>query len=153
VRARPTPPPVARASVLIGKGDTVGTGDCERWVRQRIADRENDRIQTFDQEGNYSAEWQVQRPTQIATGPDGLVYVAELWCWRGLTTPTGTEVTSDRYGRLSLLDTEGRVLARHGGGLPNTPGSFTAPHGVAVDSRGAVYLAEVTWTIGVGRGS
>jgi len=32
------------------------------------------------------------------------------------------------------------------------PGSFAAPHGVAVDSRGDVYVSEVTWTFAVSRG-
>src|SRR5207249_8997604 len=68
------------------------------------------------------------------------------------STPKGEEIREDRYGRVSILDTDGKVLARFGGGPPNTPGNFTAPHGIAVDSRGDVYVAEVTWTIGVSAG-
>jgi hypothetical protein len=69
-----------------------------------------------------------------------------------LKTPTGQEITSDRYGRISIADLNGGVIARYGGGPPNTPGNFTAPHGITVDSSGAVYVAEVTWTIGVSAG-
>jgi DNA-binding beta-propeller fold protein YncE len=122
--------------------------------RVLVADRENDRIQVFDAKGDFVAEWtDVQRPTQLALGPDGLLYVAELWWRKGLKTPKGEEIREDRHGRLSVLDDTGRVLARYGGGAPNTPGNFTAPHGIAVDSAGAVYVAEVTWTIGVSVGA
>jgi DNA-binding beta-propeller fold protein YncE len=121
--------------------------------RVLVADRENDRIQVFDAAGTFLAEWtDIQRPTHLVLGPDGLLYVAELWWRKGLKTPKGEEITADRYGRVSILDATGRVLARYGGGPPNTPGNFTAPHGIAVDSRGAVYVAEVTWTIGVALG-
>jgi DNA-binding beta-propeller fold protein YncE len=121
--------------------------------RVLVADRENDRIQVFDPEGVLIEEWtDVQRPTHLVLGPDGLLYVAELWWRKGLRTSKGEEISEDRYGRLSVLDTTGRVLARHGGGRPNTVGNFTAPHGVAVDSRGDVYVADVTYTIGVSAG-
>ena len=73
--------------------------------RVLVCDRENDRIQVFTPEGKFLAEWSdVQRPTHLVQGPDGLLYVAELWWRKGLTTPKGADITSDRYGRLSILD-------------------------------------------------
>jgi DNA-binding beta-propeller fold protein YncE len=122
--------------------------------RVLVADRENDRIQVFTPSGEFLTEWtDIQRPTQLVLGPDSLLYVAELWWKKGLRTPRGEEIASHRYGRIAILGTDGRVLARHGGGPPNTPGNFTAPHGIAVDSRGDMYVAEVTWTIGVSVGA
>ena len=121
--------------------------------RLLVADRENDRISVFDLAGAYKEEWtDVQRPTLVVQGPDGLLYVAELWWRKGQKTGAGALVEADRFGRLSVLDTAGRVLARFGGGPPNTPGNFTAPHSLAVDSRGDVYVADVTYTIGVSAG-
>ena len=119
--------------------------------RVLVCDRENDRIQVFTAEGACLAEWPAQRPAHLVLH-DGLLYVAELWWAKGLKKGNGAEVASDEYGRVSVLDTNGRVVARAGGGAPNTAGHFTAPHGIAVDSRGDVYVAEVTWTLGVSRG-
>ena len=120
--------------------------------RVLVCDRENDRIQLFAPDGRHLGEWPAQRPTHLVLGPDGLLYVAELWWRKGLRTPKGEEIAADRYGRVSVLDRDGRLVARVGGGAPNTPGNFTAPHGIAVDSRGDVYVSEVTWTIGVSAG-
>jgi DNA-binding beta-propeller fold protein YncE len=118
-----------------------------------VADRENDRIQRFDPEGRYLGEWlDIQRPTHLVVGPDGLIYVAELWWRAGQRSHRFGEITTDRYGRVSALRRDGTVVARWGGGAPGTPGAFTAPHGIAVDSHGDVYVAEVTQTFGVAPG-
>ena len=44
-------------------------------------------------------------------------------------------------------DLEGNQLARLGGAHPGErPGEYTAPHGLAVDSRGDLYVGEVSWS-------
>jgi hypothetical protein len=115
-----------------------------------VADRENDRVQHFTLDGQYLTEWtDIQRPTNVAIGPDGLFYVSELW-WRvGQTSMRHGEITVSRPGRVSVLDRQGGVVARWGGPEPCAPGSFCAPHDIAVDSRGDVYVGEVTGTFGV----
>jgi streptogramin lyase len=116
--------------------------------RVLVCDRESDRIQLFSPDGSYLDEWRdVQRPTQVFVAADGLVYVAELW-WRvGSHSYSQGTIDHEQYGRVSVLDpTDGHVVARLGGGQPNTPGNFTAPHSLAVDSRGDIYVAEVTYT-------
>ena len=50
---------------------------------------------------------------------------------------------------LLTLDLDGNVLLRWGGADAAAPGNFCAPHGIWVDDQGAIYLAEVTNTIGV----
>jgi sugar lactone lactonase YvrE len=121
--------------------------------RVLVADRENDRIQVFDLEGTYLEEWrEIQRPTHLAVGPDGLVYVSELPWLRGQRSERFGEIIADRFGRVTALTDQGDVVARWGERAPGTPGAFTAPHGIAVDSRGDVYVAEVTYTIGVAPG-
>ena len=49
--------------------------------------------------------------------------------------------------RVSIVDHQGKLIGRFG----DTPagielGKFLAPHGLAVDSRGDVYVGEVSWT-------
>ena len=60
-------------------------------------------------------------------------------------------MTEVKPGRVSVFEPGGRLLTRWGGpGM--TAGNFVAPHDLSVDSRGDVYVAEVTHTFGVGRG-
>lgn len=112
-----------------------------------VADRENDRLQIFSPSGEYLTQWtDVQRPTDIAIDADGLVYVSELWWRAGQRSFRLGPIETDRFGRLSIYDLNGRLLKRWNGPNPAAPGSFCAPHGVCVDSRGDVYVAEVSYT-------
>jgi DNA-binding beta-propeller fold protein YncE len=124
------------------------------WVhddgRVFVADRENDRIQIFSPEGEYLAEWlDVQRPTQLFVDQAGLVYVGELVKRAGFASKRLGVTDVEQPSRLSILDPEGNVLLRWGGPDAAAPGNFVAPHGIWVDDRGDIYVAEVTDTIGV----
>ncbi|MFN0072500.1 MAG: peptidyl-alpha-hydroxyglycine alpha-amidating lyase family protein [Chloroflexota bacterium] len=117
--------------------------------RVLVADRENERIQIFSPDGVFIEAWtDVQRPCAITIDPSGFVYVAELRSdpgWRSYTIGT---ITQARPGRVSVFDLQGRLQARWGGEDMAAPGNFVAPHGITVDSRGNVYVAEVTHTMG-----
>jgi DNA-binding beta-propeller fold protein YncE len=111
--------------------------------RVYVADREAHRVQVFDADGNLLAIWQnVHRPCGLAVGPDGNVYIGELG---------GVALVQDcpGYGhRVSVYSPEGRLLARFGAPEEGeAPGQFIAPHGIGVDSRGDVYVGEVSYTI------
>jgi sugar lactone lactonase YvrE len=96
--------------------------------RLLICDRENNRIQLFNTDGEYLTEWRgFLRPDFMYIGPDGTLYVAEL----GL--------------RVSVLTPDGERIAEWGGGVSGSgPGEFFAgPHGIWADSRGDVYVTEV----------
>jgi DNA-binding beta-propeller fold protein YncE len=121
------------------------------WVadddRVFLADRENDRIQIFSRDGQFLEEWtHVQRPTGLCIR-DGLVYVSELWWREGQRSFVHGPITEEKSGRVSVLDMQGNVLARFGHeGERTAPGNFIAPHGICADSKGDIYVGEVTHT-------
>jgi hypothetical protein len=115
-----------------------------------VADRENSRIQRFTREGMYIGEWtDVARPCQIFIDREGWVYVAELGFRAGRWPGTGTHKPGETGGRVSVFDRRGVLHARWGGGdTPCELGDFFAPHGIWIDSRGDIYVAEVTLSAG-----
>jgi sugar lactone lactonase YvrE len=124
------------------------------WVhtdgRVFVCDRENDRIQIFSPDGTYLTSWlDVQRPQDIFIDKDNKAYIGEL-VWRaGATSFRRGPITKEEPSRLSIYDIDGHVLLRWGGADGAQPGLFVAPHGLWVDDRGDIYMAEVTDTIGV----
>lgn len=110
-----------------------------------VADRENERIQVFDVEGNLKSIWtNIYRPSAICIH-QGKVYVTELghrlYVDNVLFTPDGT----GPWARVRIFDTAGMELASLGGPEGWKPGNFFAPHGICVDKDGAIYVAEVIW--------
>lgn len=118
--------------------------DEEGWVY--VADRENHRVQVFDGKGRYETQWNnMHRP-------------CGLYCCRGARSQfligelgPGMNINRDYPNlgpRLSIVDAKGKLIARlggeHGPGLET--GRFIAPHGLAVDSRGDIYVGEVSYT-------
>jgi DNA-binding beta-propeller fold protein YncE len=119
--------------------------------RVYVCDRENDRIQLFDPDGRYLAEWtDVQRPCHLAFDAGGYCYVAELWRPEGKGSFTHGFMREDHPGRVTIFDRNGSIVARWGASTVSrtAPGNFIAPHGIAVDSRGDLYVAEVAYTFG-----
>jgi DNA-binding beta-propeller fold protein YncE len=109
-----------------------------------VADRENSRVQLFTADGTYRGEWDAARPCQVFIDREGRVYVAELGFRAGRWSGTGAAPAGATGGRVSVFDGAGRLQARWGGGdTPCAPGDFFAPHGIWVDGRGDVYVAEV----------
>ncbi|OGQ84115.1 MAG: hypothetical protein A3F90_17820 [Deltaproteobacteria bacterium RIFCSPLOWO2_12_FULL_60_19] len=111
-----------------------------------VADRENHRVQVFDPNGKFEAQWHnLHRPCALYmdVGPNPLCYIGEL----GPGMPVNKDIPN-LGPRLSILDHKGNLLARLGdirGG--EAPRRFIAPHGLALDSRGNIYVGEVSWTI------
>lgn len=121
--------------------------------RVLVADRENDRIQLFSPEGEYLDQWtHVQRPTDICVDRDGLIYVSSLWWQIGQTSCVNGPIRHDLPGHISILDADGNLLLRWISADRCAPGNFLAPHTICVDSKGDLYVGEVTYTFGVSRG-
>ncbi|MFC6084117.1 peptidyl-alpha-hydroxyglycine alpha-amidating lyase family protein [Sphaerisporangium aureirubrum] len=120
--------------------------------RVLVGDRENDRIQVFDLDGRFAEAWtDVRRPCALVAAPDGTVLVAELWRPKGTRSFVHGATPEHRMSRLSVLGPDGGVIERWGdsGGGPAGTGDFIAPHGIALDSRGDLYVAEVTYSFAV----
>jgi DNA-binding beta-propeller fold protein YncE len=91
-----------------------------------VADRENNRIQVFDPDGKFLAEWKESgAPYGLFLTRDGQMFIADgVANW------------------VKVLDRDGKSLGRWGS-KGAAPGQFAMPHMLCVDSQGAVYVAEV----------
>jgi DNA-binding beta-propeller fold protein YncE len=108
-----------------------------------VADRENHRVQIFDGEGRYQGQWNnLHRPCGLfASRREGEhFYIGEL----GPDLPVNLH-TPNLGPRVTVLDHKGGRLCRFGK-RGEEPGAFTAPHTVVVDSRGDLYVGEVSYT-------
>ena len=93
-----------------------------------VTDRENDRIQVFDQNGQVCAMWpQLHSVDGLCAAPDG--------CFYGSAGIDKAVLRLDSTGRVCDVWAE--------------PGMFRYPHAVAIDSAGALYTADTgdTWTV------
>lgn len=95
-----------------------------------LIDRENRRVQVFDNQLNYVREFANDgwNPWDIAIsrqGSDGVAFIADH--------------AGERVHKVALAD--GRILATWGG-PGRGPGQFDWVHGMAVDTQGAVYAAD-----------
>jgi len=106
--------------------------------RLLVGDRNNNRIQVFDQEGNFIEQFtQFSRPSGIAIDKNDVIYVADSesesvsrnhFGWK-----RGIRVGSIRDGKVTAF-------------IPDpveTANTTSAAEGVAVDSKGVIYGAEV----------
>jgi DNA-binding beta-propeller fold protein YncE len=111
-----------------------------------VADRENHRVQVFDANGKFETQWHnMHRPCALymERRRDPLCFIGEL----GPGMPVNKDIPN-LGPRLSILTNKGKLLARLGdirGG--EALGQFIAPHGLAIDSYGDIYVGEVSWTI------
>jgi DNA-binding beta-propeller fold protein YncE len=90
-----------------------------------VADRQNDRIQVFDTDGNLKSVWNLDGPAWslcITPGPRQVLFVGSV-------------------GRVYKLDLEGHVLGKFGK-LGRLPGWFDSIHALACPDEKTVYLAN-----------
>jgi len=86
--------------------------------RVYVADRENNRVQVFREDGQFIEEWtDFKKPMGVHIDAEGTVYV------------------TDQVPRLSILTLGGRLLARGR--------TFEQAHNVYTDSAGNIYGADV----------
>lgn len=99
-----------------------------------ICDRENNRVQLFDYDGGFVEEWgDLYGPADAAVGADGLVYVVEQ----------GDSINGRmnfQPNGISVLTMAGSVV---GHWYEASSGGMVGGHGIALDSIGNVYVADL----------
>src|SRR5262245_26219875 len=93
--------------------------------RVLVGDRQNKRIQVFDRDGNVLAIWEGFAPYGVEIDRDGTIFVADVLA-----------------NRIIQLDESGKI-EHSWGGEGSEPGKFRAPHMLASDSAGNLFVAEV----------
>ena len=84
-----------------------------------VGDRENNRVQVFDRDGAFLAEWgDFYHPMQIWVDDRDMVFV------------------TDQIPRISLLSADGKLVGR-------CRGAINGAHGISGDAEGNLYLAEL----------
>jgi len=116
-----------KRGVKDGEFNTPHSVVVDKSGRLLVADRENFRIQIFDQDGKFLQKWtHVGSPWGLALYGDNTLFM------------------SDGYNnRILKLDLDGRIIGsfgHHG----KMPGELELPHEMTVDSHGAVYVGEIT---------
>ena len=118
--------------------------DSEGWVY--VADRENHRIQIFSDTGKFETQWvNLSKAAAICidqgTGED-IAYIGEYFC--GIAS---NDMGTDLGPRVTIMNLKGQVLSRLSReSYGDHAGRFYSPHGIALDSHGDIYVAEVSWS-------
>jgi NHL repeat-containing protein len=103
-----------------------------------LGDRQNNRIQIFDQDGNYLDQWlQFSRPSGVFIDKNDIIYVADSESESVAKNHDGWK-RGIRVGRVS----DGVVTAFIPDPVEKTTGT-SAAEGVAADAAGNIYGAEV----------
>ena len=108
--------------------------------RLLVCDRENFRLQIFSTSGEYLDQWYAHRPcAAVLERTEEQLFVAELGAG-------GARANVPNFGhRVCIRDLHGTHVTHFGAPMPGfEPDAFFAPHSLALDSRGDVYVAEVT---------
>jgi DNA-binding beta-propeller fold protein YncE len=105
-----------------------------------MCDRENFRLQVFDLDGRFIRQWHAHHPLAVRPHPTlELLFVAEMG-------PHAIQEGVNNLGnRVSVFTYDGELVDQFGSPTPGQGlDQFICPHGIAVDSRGDVYVAEVS---------
>jgi DNA-binding beta-propeller fold protein YncE len=97
----------------------------DRQGRILVGDRENNRIQIFDETGKFLDEWKGFAPFGLALDKDGQLFVAD-----------------GRANKILRLNESGQ-LAQSWGQKGTAPGEFELPHMLTLDAAGNLLVAEV----------
>lgn len=113
--------------------------------RVYVADRENYRVQVFDSEGNYLTQWNnMMRPCSVRIDHrSNVCFIAEM-------SPSSPFDRSypNTGSRIRIMSLQGEQVGRLGDDRfwGEDPHQWIAPHGLAIDTNGDLYVGEASWT-------
>ena len=110
-----------------------------------VCDRRGDRIQVFDRQGtfirNIDVPWPTNAPQENRRSETR--GTAVVIAFSADSAQRHLFVINQNSVMIDILDRQtGTVVGNFGGGPGRYLGQFTLPHGIAVDSKGDVYVAE-----------
>jgi streptogramin lyase len=118
--------------------------DADGWVY--VVDRENHRIQIFDGDGRYETQINnLFRPSALAIsgGSSPVCFIGEISPYLNVSRKT-----PNLGPRISITTCDGKLLSELSASpmIGEGPGQFYSPHGIGIDSRGDLYVGEVSVT-------
>ena len=112
--------------------------------RVLVVDRGNERVQVFSADGHFLAQWTgLQHPSTAIPLADGTIMVAELSWKVGAGSFSRGRINAPLDARISILSREGKLLRRSVNDYHGASMRIRSPHGIAVDSRGVFYVADL----------
>lgn len=112
-----------------------------------VADRQNNRIQVFDQDGNFVAAWtQFGQPSSVSVDTRDNIYVGATYqdASRGESVTGPTTGLNDRAIVIgNAITGELKYLIPDPGDLSKMTDTGTSASGIAVDDHGNIYAADV----------
>jgi len=118
-----------------------------------VADRENSRVQHFTLDGKYIDQWHIHRAVSVALDKKTeCIIIAEQGTSSSVQTGRGFQIseldswTPNLGHRVGWYTPDGTRVNQIGAATPGErPHQFNWLHGVAVNSKGDVYAAEVSY--------
>jgi len=113
-----------------------------------VADRQNNRIQVFDQDGTFIAAWkQFGQPSSVYVDKRDNIYVGATFQAASLDDPIAARGTTGPNDRAIVVGNaitgELKYLIPDPGDLSNMIDTGTSASGIAVDDQGSIYAADV----------
>ena len=111
-----------------------------------VCNREGSRIQVYDKMGlfikNIEVPWKPYTPPADGKPKESGGSAVAL-DFSHDSNQRFVYLINQNNSQIEIIDRQtGKILSSFGGGVGHFPGQFDQPHGIAVDSRGNVYVAE-----------
>ncbi len=116
-----------------------------------VADRENLRVQVFDENGKFQQQWNDLAPATAVYADnrqsDPIIYVLETYGGlRDNVTGLGNWTGTNLGPRVSIFQQDGTLVGEVGDQPEGLGvGQLSMPHAICVDSRGDIYVGETPY--------